>query len=111
MHPDPYQMLDDIGTDRASIQRIELLSQRHGHALWRIAMGGHSYVLKWLPQAGAKQVQAYQLLRRLGVPTLPLYGHTSQALLLEDLTTSPAWRLASQEDIARPEVGRAVARW
>ena len=57
------------------------------------------------------EVHAYRLLQQLGVPTLPLYAHTAQALLLEDLTQSERWRLAVAADLAQPDVGRAVARW
>ena len=111
MNPDPRSILDEIGIAGATIRRIDTLSQRHGHAMWRIVTAERSYILKWLPQADAGEVQGYRLLRQLGVPTLPLYGHSAQALLLEDLDASATWRLATEEDVARPDVGRAVARW
>ena len=112
MSPDPNQVLHDLGVDPASIRRVDTLSERHGHAIWRLVTAEGSYIVKWLPEAAARvEVGGYLLLRQLGVPTLPLYGSTAQALLLEDLTRSEMWRLATPDDLTRPEVGRAVARW
>lgn len=72
----------------------------------------HAAILKWTPkEAAGVEIPGYLLLEELGVPALPLYAHTDQALLMEDLTHSTTWRLATGADAARPEVGRAVARW
>ena len=57
------------------------------------------------------EVQSYALLERLGVPTIPVYGRTHNALLLEDLESSATWRLADEEDSGRAETGTAVAGW
>ncbi|MHB8947342.1 MAG: hypothetical protein ACYC6I_12500 [Bacillota bacterium] len=42
------------------------------------------------------EVQCYELLGRLGVPTLPVHGLSPRAILLEDLDASPAWRRATE---------------
>jgi hypothetical protein len=110
--PNPRQVILDLGRDPSKIKAIELLSERHGHAIWRITMPERSYILKWLPEADARtEIESYLLLQRLGVPVLPLFGHTPQALLLEDLAHSDSWRLAVETDIAKPETGVAVAGW
>jgi len=57
------------------------------------------------------EIPAYRLLRECSVPTLPIHGLTENAVLLEDLASSPDWRLAMAEDIEHAEVGRAVAAW
>jgi hypothetical protein len=101
-----------MGLDPAAVERIDVLSERHGHALWRVVKTERSYILKWLPEQDARvEIEGYRLLHELGVPTLPLYGNTAQALLLEDLARSERWRLAVEADAARAGVGRAVARW
>jgi len=110
--PDPRPIIQALGIDPAAIRLVDTLSERHGHLIWRIVTPERSYILKWLPEAEASvEIKAYSLLQRLGVPTLPLYGHTAQALLLEDLAWSDKWRLAVQADSAKSQVGRAVARW
>ncbi len=40
----------------------------------------------------------YSLLRSLGAPTLPLYGSTERAILVEDLNVRAEWRLATEQD-------------
>jgi hypothetical protein len=112
MRPDPRALIRDLGLDPASVVRIDTLSERHGHGIWRIVTAQRTAVLKWMPEDAARvEIPGYRLLQTLEVPTLPLYGHTPQALLMEDLTRSPTWRLATEADAARPEVGRAVAHW
>jgi len=110
--PDPRQIIQDLDLDLAAVQGCETVSERHGHALWRVVTGERSYVLKWLGEGhGRVEIEGYRLLQDLGVPTLPLYGSSDEALLLEDLARSDTWRLAAEADVAQARVGRAVARW
>ncbi len=89
-----------------------LLSQRHGHRIWRVAAGGQPRILKWLGNSPQRtEVCAYALLERLGVPTPRVYGRLPQALLLEDLAAGPCWRLAAVDDANDPAVGSALATW
>lgn len=104
--------MNSVGIDRAEIESIDLIHCKHGDRLYRVRCGGRRYVLKWFHNpAQAVEVRSYALLQRLSVPTLPLYGYTEDTLLLEDLSFSPAWRLAEEADVACPETGEAVAHW
>lgn len=47
--PDPRQLLGKLGTDPETVLSAELLSERHGHLIWRLETEQRSYVLKWLP--------------------------------------------------------------
>jgi hypothetical protein len=107
------QVARKLGLGAEQVQAIIPIEERHGHRLWRVVTTSQNYVLKWFPpgDAGVMEIQAYALLRRLGVPTLAVHGAADDALLLEDLVTSLEWRLATQEDLVDPAVGRAVARW
>lgn len=88
------------------------MRQKHGNRLYRVKCGQRSFVLKWFGRpAQATEVRSYALLQRIGVPTLPVYAQTENALLLEDLAVSSNWRLAEEVDVARPETGTAVANW
>jgi hypothetical protein len=101
-----------VGLEPSSVTAALLLHHKHGHALYRLVYGQRSFVLKWFPDGQqASEVHAYTLLRTCGVPTLPVHGQTEQALLIEDLATSSAWRLATEADMQRPDVGTAVATW
>ncbi len=99
--------------------------------------GARTYVLKWFgePVTGesglaepgpaepgpaepgpaepgpAAEIHAYELLRHLGIPTLPVHGLSPRAILLEDLDASPVWRRATEEDVLDAATGVAVAQW
>ena len=101
-----------LGLNPRRITQIALMNQRHGHRICRLEYGEQSFVLKWLAESRhGDEVRAYALLREHSVPTLPVYGWTENALLLEDLSTSPTWRLAEEGDVECPETGVAVAEW
>ena len=88
------------------------MRQKHGNRLYRVKYGQRSFVLKWFDRPSqATEVRSYALLQEIGVPTLPVYGQTENALVLEDLAVSPTWRLAEEVDVERPETGTAVANW
>lgn len=107
------QIAEQLGVDPGRITRSETLSERHGHQIWRLHTPERPYILKWFPDdtLAAVEVAAYRLLAEWQVPTLPVYGMTDQALLLEDLQSSSCWRLASEEDMDQPQIGEAVASW
>lgn len=104
--------LQDVGLDPSEVTDVTLVRQQHGHALYRLSCSHRSFMLKYFfDPAQAIEVRGYALLSRLGVPTLPVHGHTMQALLLEDLTASRVWRLATDADVQHPETGAAIACW
>lgn len=104
--------LRSLGLAPGAITRVTVLSEQHGHAVYRVTLGERSLALKWFPDPTlAAEVRAYALLQEHRVPTLPVHGQAANALLLEDLETSPVWRLASKDDVERSAVGIAVARW
>jgi hypothetical protein len=101
-----------LGLDPAEVTRVELIHRKHGNHLYRVYCDAQSYVLKRFGDpAQATEVRSYTLLQSLGVPTLPVYGQARDALLLEDLGSSPVWRLAGETDVEGPETGVAIARW
>ena len=97
---------------RSDIQSIVLMKEQKHHALYRIITSDKSFVLKWFaPDSDNIEIRAYDLLSSYGVPTLPVYGKTDNVLLMEDLNTSQAWRLATREDACCAQTGEAVAEW
>lgn len=104
--------LRTLGIDPKKVRRIELIHQEHGSRLYRVHWNTKSSILKLFKDATeATEIQSYKLLQRLKVPTLALHGWAQKALLLEDLATSPSWRLAKEDDLTRPETGVAIAKW
>jgi len=101
-----------LGVDPADVTQIEAIGEKHGSRLFRVVCGAGSFVLKWFGvTAQAIEVRGYELLQQHGVPTLPVHGRADNALLLEDLASSPTWRLAEAADVERPETGVAIADW
>lgn len=101
-----------LGLDPAGIEQVSLLREKETHRVCRLAGRQGSFILKWFHSpAGSVELHTYSLLRRLGVPTLPVHAQTDRALLLEDIHSSPRWRLADEADMGLEETGRAVAAW
>jgi len=106
------QSVCEVGLDPAAITAVTLLREQHGHALYRLACGRRSFVLKvFANSSDCIEVHAYALLPQLGVPVLPLYGRSATAVLLADLATDAAWRLATEDDTQQADVGAALAVW
>ena len=106
------EYLRQMGFDASLVGDLNLLQERHGNRLFRIQIGSSSHILKVFGDpTSAREVQCYALLRKLGVPTIPVCGETENALLLEDLSDSDDLGLASDEDVERADVGEAVAGW
>ena len=101
-----------LGLDADQVQAIIPIEERHGHCLWRIATASRSYVLKWFPpgDAGIGEIQAYALLRRLGVPTLAMHGAADDALLLEGTVREPAAIGKRIQDLLQRAAADAVGR-
>ncbi|SHI93935.1 hypothetical protein SAMN02745244_01378 [Tessaracoccus bendigoensis DSM 12906] len=67
-------------------------------------------VKRFASEAGRREIPTYHLLRRLGVPTLPLLGSGPDWIILEELT-SAGYRRATADDLADPAIARLVAGW
>ena len=106
-------ILPSLGVDVTRVTAIEPCYMNNGHVvLFRLQLDGTTYVLKrFADMQQAVEPLAYRMLQQHGVPTLPVFGITEQAVLLEDLAASATWRLATADDIEREETGRAVAAW
>ena len=93
-------------------QNVTVLQDKDGVTVARVASGGESYVLKCFQNADyRREIQNYQILSSLGVPTIGVIASTDAALLLEDIDRSPIYRLGLAEDLASPEVARRIAVW
>mgnify|MGYP002802103522 CR=1 FL=1 len=93
-------------------QNVTVLQDKDGVTVARVASGGESYVLKCFQNVEfRREIQNYQILSSLGVPTIGVIASTDAALLLEDIDRSPSYRLGLAEDLSSPEVARRIAVW
>jgi hypothetical protein len=102
--------LNELLSDK--VMDVVILRERPGHTVYRVFTSKNSYILKWFnAENDILELQVYPLLQRCNVPTLPVHGYTRRALLLEDLQSSPHWRLASDDDMESESTGIALAQW
>ena len=88
--------------------RRVLLREKDGVAVYRTKKG----ILKVFRQKEhRREIRFYEILQARGVPTLQVLARKRNALLLEDLERSPAWRLGRAEDMDDPAIARAIAAW
>lgn len=94
------------------VTNLVVLRQRPGHTVYRVITAKSAYILKcFTTEDKVLELQVYALLHDTRVPTLPVHGQTNRALLLEDLQSSPHWRLADESDMDRESTGVALAHW
>jgi len=93
-------------------EQMTILRETRTHLVYRISGRNGSYILKWFLSPGQSlEAKIYHLLSQYGVPTLPVYENTGRALVLEDLQSSTAWRLAEPADMELAATGEALATW
>ena len=91
---------------------IEELRTKDGISLFRVYFGGRQAVLKYFHKAEfSREITNYQLLKEAGLNTLPVIAKTENAILLEDLQSSPKLRLATKDDLNLVEIAAALAGW
>ncbi len=106
------KLLAQLGLDPGQGVSVSLLHEKHGHRLFHVVTHhGDAFVLKLFSAGDTAEIQAYHLLRSLGIQTLPVRAVTDHALLLENVTHSTTWNLACAGDAQRADVGVAVAHW
>ena len=89
-----------------------IIRSQNGVTVARVSNGGESCILKFFERPEfRREIEAYRLLGSLGVPTIRVLAHTDSALLLEDLSASPRWRLAEAGDMADCELAERLAEW
>lgn len=104
--------LESLSIKQTDLLEVSVLRQRRTHLIISLKCRQGNYVLKWFrSSANNKEIQVYSLLELCGINTLPVYGCTERAILLEDLQSSAEWRLANDSDMKQAETGKAVANW
>lgn len=74
-----YQELEKLNI---TWQNVTVLQDKDGVTVARVASGGESYVLKCFQNVEfRREIQNYQILSSLGVPTIDVIASTDAALL------------------------------
>lgn len=91
---------------------ISILQDKDGVTVARIKSGVHSYVIKcFQSEEFRREISNYHILSSLDIPTIKVIAATDSAILLEDMASSPVYRLARECDTNDPLVAKGIARW
>lgn len=91
---------------------IDILQDKDGVVVARIQAEKCSYILKCFQNpAYRREIGNYRLLSSLHIPTLDILAATGTALLMEDIGSSPLYRLATEADMDDPEIAVRIAAW
>lgn len=89
-----------------------ILDQREETLLARLTWGNTPCVLKCYRSEGARrEIRNYALLSSLGIPTPQLLCQTDSAILMEDLSRHPIYRLGQEADLFSPVIAEKIAGW
>lgn len=91
---------------------LTILQDKDGTTVARIVSSGQPYVIKCFQnEAFKREIRNYRLLSYLEIPTMKVIAATDSAILLEDITCSPVYRLGIEGDLDNPEVAKKIAAW
>ena len=92
--------------------KIDLIQNKDGVIVARVQSGEESYIIKYFQDKEFKrEIKNYQLLDTLNIPTVKVFGFTDSAILMEDISQSDTFRLATKEDLDDVVLASKIAEW
>ncbi len=94
------------------IKTYELVRSKAGISVFRLETAGEKLILKIFENLEERrEIENYQLLRELGIVTLPVKVYLEEAILLPDVNESDKYRLGEEADLNDVQVAKAIAKW
>lgn len=91
---------------------IDLIQNKDGVIVARVQSDEKSYIIKYFQNEDFKrEIKNYQLLNALNIPTVKVFGFTDSAILMEDISQSDIFRLATKEDLDDVVIASKIAEW
>ena len=91
---------------------IDLIQNKDGVIVARVQSDVKSYIIKYFQNEDFKrEIKNYQLLYDLSIPTVKVFGFTDSAILMEDISQSDTFRLATKEDLDDVAITSKIAEW
>ena len=91
---------------------IDLIQNKDGVIVARVQTDEKSYIIKYFQNEDFKrEIRNYQLLDALNIPTVKVFGFTNSAILMEDVSESDFFRLATKEDLDDVVIASEIAEW
>ena len=91
---------------------INLIQNKDGVIVARVQSDEKSYIIKYFQNKDFKrEIKNYQLLYDLSIPTVKVFGFSDSAILMEDISQSDTFRLATKEDLDDVAIASKIAEW
>ena len=91
---------------------IDLIQNKDGVIVARVQSDAKSYIIKYFQNEDYKrEITNYQLLKSLNISTVNVFGFTDSAILMEDVSQSDIFRLATNEDLDDVVIASEIAEW
>ncbi len=95
-----------------SYSRIDLIQNKDGVIVARVYIDSISYIIKYFQNADFKrEIKNYQILKSLNISTVKVFNFTDSAIIMEDISQSDTFRLATKEDLNDVAVASQIAEW
>ena len=92
--------------------KIDLIQNKDGIIVARVQSDTKSYIIKYFQNKEFKrEIKNYQILKSLNIPTIKVFGFTDSAILMEDVSESEFFRLATKEDLDDVVIASKIAEW
>lgn len=109
---DEDQIKKDIHDYGFSDHSVEWIREKEGVIVLRLRSGSETAILKYFEKEDfRREIKNYEILGNCGIPTIRVLAKSARSILLEDLESSPIWRLGMPEDLSNPKVIEAIAKW
>lgn len=93
-------------------ESIDVLQDSSGVVTARVKAAGGSFVIKYFSKTEfRREIENYNVLSSIGVPTAKIISKTENAILMEDIEESEIYRLGIKEDLNDQEIAVSIAKW
>ncbi len=95
-----------------SNSNITIIQSKDGVIVARVQVNATSYIIKYFQKDEHKrEIKNYKILKSLSIPTINLLRSTDSSILMEDISQSDIFRLATKEDLDDVVVASQIAEW
>jgi len=91
---------------------IQQIRDKDGISLHRVICENSVYILKYFDNKEyRREIQNYEILKSLNIPTIRIIANTDVCLLMEDIESSNFYRLGIKADLSDADVAVEIAKW
>lgn len=91
---------------------IAVIQNKDGVIVGRVQTDNAPYIIKYFQKNEYKrEITNYQILESLNIPTIKVIGFTDSAILMEDISQSDTFRLATKDDLNDVFIISKIAEW